>query len=203
MKMVPEHIEPADWRSLINYWSSDDFQKKSSRNKQNRSKNKLQHAAGTDPFALRRYKNEIEGKSNNPLDLWFQNYTKKDSTFVNKHSQDIYEKVQSKKAEAYDENLGFREVYGPPKSGKVIGYGRGIRPSMVFPSFKSQASEALKKDNEELKEKVKLLTSEVGEMKEFLLALTGMQTHQNDEVQVQANGEDDSDAESLDELEEN
>ncbi|KAL9688055.1 hypothetical protein QQ045_032468 [Rhodiola kirilowii] len=38
MKMVPEHMEPSDWMSLISYWSSDDFQKKSSRNKLNRSK---------------------------------------------------------------------------------------------------------------------------------------------------------------------
>ncbi|KAL9674025.1 hypothetical protein QQ045_030290 [Rhodiola kirilowii] len=65
----------------------------------------------------------------------------------------------------------------------------------------AQVSEALKKDNEELKENVKLLTSEVSEMKERTLALTGMNQHQNDEVQVQANGKDDSDAESLNELE--
>ncbi|CAM8951190.1 unnamed protein product [Rhodiola kirilowii] len=65
----------------------------------------------------------------------------------------------------------------------------------------AQVNEALKKDNEELKENVKLLTSEVIEMKERILALTGMNQHQNDEVQVQANGKDDSDAESLNELE--
>ncbi|CAM8929125.1 unnamed protein product [Rhodiola kirilowii] len=42
---------------------------------------------------------------------------------------------------------------------------------------------------------------EVSEMKELILALTGMNQHQNDEVQVQANGEDDSNAESLNKLE--
>ncbi|CAM8968920.1 unnamed protein product [Rhodiola kirilowii] len=48
----------------------------------------------------------------------------------------------------------------------------------------AQVGEALKKDNEELKEKVKLLTSEVTEMKERILPLTGMNQHQNHEVQV-------------------
>jgi len=172
MRHKPEDLHIVEWHYLVLYFGTEEFQKLSNMNSQNRSLAQTKHMMGSKPFAQCSYelRDPQTGEEPNDVDLWVKTHSK-GGKWTNDASKAVYESACSKIAEKEKEspnsfiplverNLIFQEAYKQTtraKSSKVHGNGYLARyPSrrqLMTERFEDQACSEMAShmENEELK----------------------------------------------------
>ncbi|XP_075089883.1 uncharacterized protein LOC107763085 isoform X3 [Nicotiana tabacum] len=79
-----------EWKYLVNLWSGDDFQKKSTQNKINRSKCSLPPYSGTKTYARLRYEMEKKnGKAPSRVEVFLESRKRKKGKQVDAFQQNV------------------------------------------------------------------------------------------------------------------
>ncbi|XP_052189912.1 uncharacterized protein LOC127799729 [Diospyros lotus] len=140
IKFAPTTVDQGQWRQVVTWLSSHEFQVACARNKSNRSKQTMTITTGTRSFArVRAEQAEILGLEPSAWEMFKVTPKKKDGSMVDSMSKQIVDKIQSlvtQRAEegpsqAIDENEICSEVMGRERHGRVHGYGFRPTPSSV------------------------------------------------------------------------
>ncbi|KAL0404139.1 UNVERIFIED_CONTAM: hypothetical protein Sradi_2054700 [Sesamum radiatum] len=189
----PNGVSEEDWVKLIDYFESDGFQKISDRNKENRKKLKMAHTCGTKSIAQYCYEDrdpETEQEPTRTATWRNTRYSNKKNGRVDQTSEEVYEdiiRLQSQASEAGQEPItedeAFIKVLGPEKSSRLRDCGDGLKPPSKRgerinaelikenEELRKQAEadreclESLKKDNEEMYERLQTLEPHVNNQK--------------------------------------
>ncbi|XP_058068473.1 uncharacterized protein LOC131217554 [Magnolia sinica] len=87
-----DRVESTHWKWLVTYWSSDEGQARTQRNKINRSKHRMAHTAGLRSFAQVREEERAKnlgGESPDRATLFITTHQKKDGSVVNEESAHV------------------------------------------------------------------------------------------------------------------
>ncbi|XP_038698633.1 uncharacterized protein LOC119996164 [Tripterygium wilfordii] len=141
LENVPSDVKSEDWKLLIEYFSSEKFQKISQRNAANRAKLVTKHTCGTRSFTEveESMRDPISGKKPPPDEIWLKQHTKKSKEGELQWSDPISKEVHEKL-----HDLVVQQEETPPesqltndemllqvlgqKSGYFRGKGAGTRP---------------------------------------------------------------------------
>nr|XP_016436998.1 PREDICTED: uncharacterized protein LOC107763085 isoform X3 [Nicotiana tabacum] len=126
-----------EWKYLVNLWSGDDFQKKSTQNKINRSKCSLPPYSGTKTYARLRYEMEKKnGKAPSRVEVFLESRKRKKGKQVDAFQQNVQFdqlKEQQKEGEiSLNDDDIFEKVCGAEKYGYLRAYGLGKNISEYF-----------------------------------------------------------------------
>ncbi|XP_016465058.1 uncharacterized protein LOC107787951 [Nicotiana tabacum] len=125
----PKLLTVNEWKYLVNLWSSDDFQKKSTQNKTNRSKRSLPPYSGTKNYARLRYEMEKKnGKAPSRVEVFLESRKRKKGKQVDAFQQDVIVqfdqlKEQQKGEISLNDDDIFEKVLGAEKHGYLRAYG--------------------------------------------------------------------------------
>ncbi|XP_058080683.1 uncharacterized protein LOC131228846 isoform X1 [Magnolia sinica] len=97
----PDRVETTHWKWLVTYWSSDEGQARTQRNKINRNKHRMAHTAGSRSFAQVREEERAKnlgGESPDRATLFITTHRKKDRSVVNEESAHVIEMIEELRA---------------------------------------------------------------------------------------------------------
>lgn len=126
----------ADWKYLVNLWSSPEFQAKSDKSRQSRARQHMPHYNGTQSYArLRHDFKEKYGRECCRLDLMLKSRTRTSDRPVNAenlannmHAKAATEKLKNEREQGLNDETDeqiFQEVLGKDRHGYLCPYGRG------------------------------------------------------------------------------
>ncbi|XP_058088149.1 uncharacterized protein LOC131235061 [Magnolia sinica] len=156
----PDRVEPTHWKWLVTYWSSDEGQARTQRNKINRSKHRMAHTAGSRSFAQVREEERAKnlgGESPDRATLFITTHRKKDGSVVNEESAHVIEMIEelratqtaesSQSSTARDDLLS--QILGPEHPGRVRMMGLGPTASTLWGTRNTIAE--LRRETDELR----------------------------------------------------
>ncbi|RWR86240.1 bromodomain-containing protein 4-like protein isoform X3 [Cinnamomum micranthum f. kanehirae] len=144
-------VSSEDWAWLVQYWGSPKIQVVASKNKANRSSQKLRHTGGTKSFARHRdeeTRSRTDGSIPTRADIFIRTHSRKDETPVDEKSTKIISKFKELSATqegGSSSSIGddiYTQVMGAEWHGRVRGYGLGPTPTSVFGSTSRQSQAA-------------------------------------------------------------
>ncbi|KAF7842439.1 putative leucine-rich repeat-containing protein [Senna tora] len=105
LKHVPDDINSADWKCLVDYFSSPAFETMSAKNKANKAKQTFNHACGPKSFQAVSYdaRDEETGKEPDLHKLWQLTHKRANGEWVDEASKEIHEKVTQQIVEKLNE----------------------------------------------------------------------------------------------------
>ncbi|CAH9103449.1 unnamed protein product [Cuscuta europaea] len=189
----PPYVDEKDWKWLVQYFGSPDFQKMNKRNSNNRSYLDAGHTAGSKSFA-QVVEDMFQDDQVMPgvLKVYQKTHTRSDKTPVTNVAKETMLKINKlvEQREQGEINMTDEEIYAKvkPKGKNDRDRGKGVSPSItsLFGSFsegekfRKEAEEAKKEANEakkeahEAKAKNKMLTKEVKIFKKEVRIMKGV-----------------------------
>ncbi|CAH9148466.1 unnamed protein product [Cuscuta epithymum] len=189
----PPRVEEKDWKWLVQYFGSPDFQKMSKRNRDNRSYLDAGHTAGSKSFAqVVEEMFETDHVMPGMLQVYKKTHTRRDETPVTNVAKETMSQMEKlvEQREIGEINMTDEEIYKTVKRKGKSGRDRGMGVSPSITSLlgsisegeklrkeaeeaKKQASEA-KKEANEANEKNKMLTKEVNNFKNEVRVMKGV-----------------------------
>ncbi|CAH9096064.1 unnamed protein product [Cuscuta epithymum] len=214
-KNKPPCVDKKDWKWLVEYFGSPNFQKKSKRNTNNRSCQLAGHTAGTKSFAQvvqeMLEKNQVMPSM---LEAYEATHTKSDNTPVNDSAKATMSKMKEllEQRAAGEINMTDEEIYAKvkPTNNRGRDRGTGVSPSItsLYGSYsegeklrkeaeeaKKEATEA-KKEAYEANEKNKVLTEEVKNMRSCMEKFLNMVGYDFSELINNEADQDDTEVET-------
>ncbi|XP_055812665.1 uncharacterized protein LOC129882408 isoform X2 [Solanum dulcamara] len=183
LQNMPEQVDEAEWKFLVEYFSSDDFKKMSERNKSNKAKQEMNHICGRKSFQAVSFEardtNTNTGKEPNFQKFWEMTHMKSNGHWVNDASAEVNDTVKEVVAEQIQEieegtdvdpivNDAFMQIMRE-KAGFTRGQGSGIKPAnRRFEDEIQEQLEAQQKEIEEDRRKRESLESKLMEIKNQL-----------------------------------
>ncbi|KNA16085.1 hypothetical protein SOVF_092420, partial [Spinacia oleracea] len=181
----PPNVDKDDWEWLVEYFGSDEFKGKSTRNTKNRSYQDAGHTSGTKSFA-QKVEDMFERDKVMPtmLKLYEETHSKNDKTPVTEVAKETMSKMKELLAqrEAGEIKMTDEEIYAKVKPIGKRGRdrGKGVSPSItsLYGSFsegeklRKEANEA-KIEAKEANEKNEALTKEMKVMKKNMELMKG------------------------------
>ncbi|RWR75198.1 transposon protein, putative, CACTA, En/Spm sub-class, expressed [Cinnamomum micranthum f. kanehirae] len=168
----PPDVSSEDWAWLVQYWGSPEVQAVASKNKANRSSQKLRHTGGTKSFARHRdeeTRSRTDGSIPTRADLFIRTHSRKDGTPVDEKSTEIISKFKELSAAqegGSSSSIGddiYTQVMGAERHGRVRGYGLGPTPTSVFGSTSRQSQAAF----DELQTELSSMHEKLQQMEEW------------------------------------
>ncbi|XP_043720971.1 uncharacterized protein LOC122668476 [Telopea speciosissima] len=160
-------IPETQWEYLIGRWTSSDWQDKSTKNKESRSKQTMSHTVGRRGFAqvaedIRAENPDDEGPSRNKID------------------EKLEEQPPKMREMRPVQDKAFVEVVGLDSSGRVLGQGLGVKPITFGTTPKNIESrwqqEEAQREVRELREELRIVREELTEMGTLKEKLAEMDT---------------------------
>ncbi|KAH0639163.1 hypothetical protein KY290_036448 [Solanum tuberosum] len=162
LQNIPTNVNEAEWKFLVDYFSSDDFKKMSERNKSNKAKQEVNHICGRKSFQAVSYeaRNTHTGKEPNFQKLWEITHMKTNGDWVTSASAEVNDKMKDVVAEKIQRieegtdvdpiiNAAFVQIMGE-KSKYILGPGFGIKPASKI--SRNEIQEQLQAQQKEAKE---------------------------------------------------
>eukprot|EP00262_Sarcandra_glabra_P004689 TRINITY_DN15881_c0_g2_i2.p1 TRINITY_DN15881_c0_g2~~TRINITY_DN15881_c0_g2_i2.p1 ORF type:complete len:504 (+),score=24.40 TRINITY_DN15881_c0_g2_i2:62-1513(+) len=172
----PPSVIPDHWKTLVNFWDSEEGKKRSERNKKNRSHLTLPHTAGTKSFA--RLRDEEQSKSETQssptrAEFFVKTHVHKDGSAVNSEAADKIREMQDwitreGSQDSTSRNDIFSRVMGPERNGRVRGYGLGLTPSSLWGSLPRPSASEFTEMKNKLHQMEEQMNSTVQQMEERL-----------------------------------
>ncbi|RWR97740.1 bromodomain-containing protein 4-like protein isoform X3 [Cinnamomum micranthum f. kanehirae] len=168
----PPDVSSEDYAWLVQYWGSPEVQAVASKNKANRSSQKLRHRGGTKSFARHRdeeTRSRTDGSIPTRADLFIRTHSRKDGTPVDEKSTEIISKFKELSAAqegGSSSSIGddiYTQVMGAERHGRVRGYGLGPTPTSVFGSTSRQSQAAF----DELQTELSSMHEKLQQMEEW------------------------------------
>ncbi|MQM01387.1 hypothetical protein Taro_034145 [Colocasia esculenta] len=136
------------WSSLCDKWNTEEWKKRSQAGRENRSKvpEANVHTSGSISFATQKRRMEVDlGREAKYREVFDRTHKKKGTDqYISMRSQEVAEEYARLMTNKYGEDIDQqptidREAWiaaaGPPKKGRVYGFGESLDSSQVLPSF--------------------------------------------------------------------
>ncbi|KAM3382262.1 putative protein isoform X1 [Capsicum galapagoense] len=183
LQNMPAQVNEAEWKFLVEYFSSDDFKKMSERNKSNKAKQEVNHICGRKSFQAVSFEAKATdtGKEPNFQEFWEMTHMKLNGHWVNDASAEVNDKVKEVVAEQIQEieegtnvdaiiNAAVMQTMRE-KAGYIRGQDSGVKAASRRPRDEIEEQlEAQQKEMEEERHKRESLESKLMEVKNQLEA---------------------------------
>ncbi|CAI9115282.1 OLC1v1016141C1 [Oldenlandia corymbosa var. corymbosa] len=200
-----ERVLPDQWAYLVSYWSSEEAEKRSARNKANRAKVKFGHATGTKSFARIREEQRAkrpDGKAPSPGELFILTRTRKDGKPVNEATSAVITQLRgitNQQADA-DQTTGpeddaFSKIIGRDPHGRVrckelaptsCEFGRGAPSKAAAMKMVTEANSEVREMKERLVSMEQTCAQMAQQMATMMSMMASMQKDTNVPPQVNA-----------------
>lgn len=177
LQNMPAQVNEAEWKFLVEYFSSDEFKKMSERNKSNKAKQEVNHICGRKSFQAVSFeaRDTNTGKEPNSQELWEMTHMKSNGLWVNDASAEVNDKVKevTEQIQEIEEgtdvdpiiNAAFMQTMRV-KAGYIRGQGSGVKLASRRSIDEIQEQlEAQQKEIEEERRKRESLESKLMEVK--------------------------------------
>ncbi|CAN4115900.1 unnamed protein product [Withania somnifera] len=162
LQNMPAQVNEAEWKFLVEYFSSDDFKRMSERNKSNKAKQEVNHICGRKSFQAVSFeaRETNTGKEPNFQELWEMTHMKSNGFRISDASAEV-------NGTSVDPiiNAAFMQTMRE-KAGPIHGQGSGVKPASRRSRDEIQEQlEAQQKEIEEERRKRESLESKLMEVK--------------------------------------
>ncbi|XP_058112926.1 uncharacterized protein LOC131255972 isoform X3 [Magnolia sinica] len=174
-------VQEDQWKTLVQFWNSEEGKARSKKNKENRKKQLINHAAGSKSFAriCEEERKRANGSDLSRADMFILTHTCKDGKPVDEASSVVMTKLNeeisqqpgaSQSSTARDDLLS--QVMGEDKYGRVRTYGLGPSPSDLWGATSSQ--QRMTSIDQRRDERYEELHADIVSLKENIAALSSL-----------------------------